>query len=304
MRKILTLALALGSALAIDSAVAAENWTTRLPGVTEGLAAGAVPPEGLYFVNETFISPTRVFDSKGNSTSTHVDAFVDVPILEWAPGIKILGADYAAFAALPLDYDSTTSGGRNFGSGSGLYDSLITPAILSWSLPADFHVAAQLGVWVPDGSNNKSIYVRNSNRYWAIEPGVGLSWLHDGWNASVLFTYDVNFSKGADNQGGTTFRDYQSGDQFIAEYSLTKTIGKWTVGLGGYGLKQVEDDQATLANGTKANQPGSAAQKYAIGPIVGYNFGPVIAQAYYNQNIETKNYVGGDEFWTRLLVPF
>lgn len=304
MKEILSAAIAVGAIAASGQALAAENWTTRLPGVTEGLASGAVPPTGLYFVNETFMSPTRWYGADGKSTSTHVDAFVDVPLLEWAPGIKLLGADYATAVALPFDYDSTTSGNVNLGSGTGMYDTLLMPGILSWSLPADFHVAAQLGIWAPDGTDNKSIYVRNSNRYWAVEPGTGVSWLHDGWNASLLLTYDFNFKKSADNQAGTTYRDYQSGDQFIAEYSITKTIDKWTFGLGGYGMKQVENDQATLANGTKQNLTNTAAVKYAIGPIVGYNFGPVIVQAYYHQNLETKNYVGGDEFWTRLLVPF
>jgi len=51
-------------------------------------------------------------------------------------------------------------------------------------------------------------------------------------------------------------------------------------------------------------QGSTAATKYAIGPMGGYNFGPVIVQAYYHQNLMTKNYVGGDEFWTRVLIPF
>lgn len=300
MKVFIPVAIAAGAIAATTTGMAAENWTTRLPGVTEGLTAGAVPPAGLYFVNETFISPTRWYGPDGKSTSTHVDAFVDLPIIEWAPGIKLLGADYAAAVVLPFDYDSTTSGSANLGSGSGMYDTLLMPGILSWSLPADFHVAAQLGVWVPDGTNNKSLYVRNSNRYWAIEPGLGISWIRDGWTANVLFTYDVNFDKDADRIPNAT---YQSGDQFIAELSVTKAIGKWTVGVGGYGLKQVESDEITRAGAT-TKLTNTAASKYAIGPIVGYNFGPVIAQVYYHQNIETKNYVGGDEFWTRLLVPF
>jgi len=301
MKKILSAVIAVGAVTVAGQALAAENWTTRLPGVTEGLASGAVPPAGLYFVNETFISPTRWYGADGKSTSTHVDAFVDVPILEWAPGIKLLGADYAAAVALPFDYNSTSVGSFNAGSGTGMYDSLVMPGILSWSLPADFHVAAQLGIWTPDGTNNKTMAVRNSNRYWAVEPGVGVSWLHDGWNASVLFTYDFNFEKSAD---AANLKNYQSGDQFIAEYSINKTIGKWSFGLGGYGLKQVESDQTTSLTGVSSKKGSSAVTKYAMGPMAGYNFGPVIVQAYYHQNLMTKNYVGGDEFWTRVLIPF
>jgi hypothetical protein len=302
MKKALSIAIAVGTVSVAGQVFAAENWTTRLPGVTEGLASGAVPPAGLYAVNETLFTPTRWYGADGKATATHVDAFVDVPILEWAPGVKLLGADYAAAIAFPFDYDSTTAGNASYGKGTGIYDTLVMPGILSWSLPADFHVATQLGIWVPDGDNNKRIAVRNSNRYWAVEPGVGVSWLHEGWAASVLFTYDFNFQKSADNT--VLYKDYQSGDQFIAEYSVTDTIGKWTFGFGGYGLKQVESDHVTTVTGASNKLGSTAATKYAIGPIAGYNFGPVIVQAYYHQNLLTKNYVGGDEFWTRVLIPF
>lgn len=304
--------LAAGAFIASGQALAAENWTTRLPGVTEGLPSGALPPEGVYFVNETFYTPTHLYNAKGDSTAVRVDVLVDVPILEWVTPYKVLGADYAVGVVQPIDHVTTTAGasvaaGANLGSGGGRYDTLVIPGILSWSLPHDFHVATQLGVWVPDGSRDDRLAVENSNRYWAVEPGLGLSWLHDGWAANLLLTYDINFEKNADgsvthagNPGGT----YRSGDQFIAEYSFSKTIGKWTVGFGGYALKQVEGDEATKADGTPFGIRNGAASKYAIGPLAGYNFGPVIVQAYYNENISTKNYVGGSEFWTRILVPF
>lgn len=296
----------LASAAAIGGqAYAAENWTTRLPGVTEGLASGALPPAGVYFVNETLYTPTHLYSPGSQNTSVRLDAFVDVPILLWATGQKVLGADYGVAVAQPFTNITTTNGsisnGTNLGSGFGWYDALVEPVILSWALPADFHVATQLGIWLPNGSKDNRMAVQNSNRYWAVEPGVGLSWLHDGWNASLLLTYDFNFEHSADNPA---LKDYRSGDQLIAEYSVTKTLGKWSVGLGGYGLKQVEKDELTARNGVKTSAANSEAAKYAIGPIVGYNFGPVIVQAYYHENLKTENYVGGNEFWTRLLVPF
>lgn len=305
MKKILSTLVAAGALTVCSQAMGAENWTTRLPGVTEGLAVGALPPEGVYFVNDTLYTPTKLYGANGKSGAVHLDAFVDVPIVEWATGIKILGADYAVAIAQPFDHVTTTLGatsnGTNLGSGSGLYDTLLLPAILSWSLPYNFHVSTELGVWVPDGSNDAKMAVRNSNRYWAVEPGIGVSWLQDGWAASVLFTYDFNFEKNADTIPGGTYR---SGDQFIAEYSVIKTIGKWSVGVGGYALKQIEEDEAKTASGGAFATRSGAAQKYAIGPMVGYNFGPVIVQAYFHENLKTVNYVGGDEFWTRVLVPF
>lgn len=306
MNKILNTVLAVGGVIVGGQALAAENWTTRLPGVTEGLTSGMVPPEGIYAVNETFYSPTHLYSPGSKDTPVRLDAFVDVPIIEWVPGLRFLGADYAVIVAQPFTNITTTGGatlsnGPNLGSGNGWYDTLIVPAVLSWSLPHDFHVATQIGVWLPDGSKDNRMAVKNSNRYWAVEPGIGVSWLHDGWAVNLLLTYDVNFEKSADS---SAYKDYGSGDQFIAEYSATKTLGKWTFGVGGYALTQLQKDEVTGWNGARTRLANSEARKYAIGPIVGYNFGPVILQAYYHENIKTENYVGGNEFWTRLLAPF
>lgn len=304
MKGYLAFTLGLSSLLFGQTALAAENWTTRLPGVTEGLTSGALPPAGLYFVNETLFTPTKLYTPGNTKTAVQLDAFVDVPILEWVPGVQFAGADYAMVLAQPFDAITTTAGdmanGTNLGSGSGWYDTLFEPIVLSWNLPNDFHIAAQLGIWMPVGDHDSRMVVKNSNRYWALEPGLGVSWLRDGWAVNLLLTYDHNFEKDAD---AATLKSYRSGDQFIAEYSITKTFGNWTLGFGGYALTQVEKDQQTTFAGVESDVANTEAAKYAIGPIVGYNFGPVIVQAYYHENIRTENYVGGHELWTRILVP-
>lgn len=304
MKPQVAVSLTLSAFIITGVAFAAENWTTRLPGVTEGLTSGALPPAGLYFVNETLFTPTRLYSPGNTKSNVHLDAFIDVPILEWVPGVQFAGADYAMVLAQPYDSITTTNGpmasGANLGSGGGFYDTLFEPVVLSWALANDFHVAAQFGIWLPIGEKNDAMAVKNSNRYWAVEPGLGISWIHEGWAANLLLTYDHNFSKSAD---AATLSSYRSGDQFIAEYSITKTIGNWTLGLGGYALKQIEPDEATALNGAHSNVANTEAAKYAIGPIVGYNFGPVIVQTYYHENIATENYVGGHEYWTRVIVP-
>lgn len=306
MRSYLCAALVAAGSLAAQSALAAENWTTRLPGVTEGLASGALPPAGFYLVNDTLYTPTDLYNDKGDKAGVKLDAFVDVPIGLWVSDFKILGANYGAAIAVPFDHVSThagsRSGGTNLGSGAGMYDPLVIPLWLSWKLPYDFHVSANLGVWVPIGTFDKKMAVKNSNNYWAIEPGIGISWLHGGWNASLNLTYDFNFEHKWTDLSGTRI-NYTSGDQFIAEYSVTHTTGKWSYGIGGYALIQTEKDKIKR-NGVTQNNENTRVEKYAIGPIVGYNFGPVIFQGIFHKNILTKNYVGGDEYWTRFTVPF
>ncbi|MGY0782061.1 transporter [Azospirillum argentinense] len=62
--------------------------------------------------------------------------------------------------------------------------------------------------------------IPNSIHYWAVEPTLGVSWLHDGWNVSAALHYDINFKN--------TASEYTSGNILVGDYTVTKTIGKWT----------------------------------------------------------------------------
>jgi hypothetical protein len=300
MKKSITLTLAMGAAmLAVSGARAEENWAPHLAGVFEGSEAGALPPQGVYFVNETLLTGTTLYGDSGSPSPTGIkaDIAVDVPILLWVPGVKFLGADYALGIAQPFDYVSTRqpgahAGGTNLGTGTGLFNTLLIPAELSWKLPNDFYVKTALGIYLPDGDFERAdkMAIANGMGFGALEPSVGVSWLHDGWNASVSFAYNYNFKN--------TKTDYQSGDVIDADYTLTKTFGKWTVGAGGYTELQLAKD--SLKGVTVAD---SKLQKDAVGPIIGYNFGPVILQAEYNFQVNTTNTVQGNEIWIDLTVP-
>ena len=300
MRSSIALALAAGvSMLAVVSAKAEENWAPHLAGVFEGSADGALPPQGVYFVNESLLTGTTLYDNSGARSTTGIksDIAVVVPIVLWVPGVKILGADYALGVAQPFDYVSTLApgphaGGVNLGTGTGVFNTLLIPAQLSWKLPNDFYVKTGLGVYLPDGDFKQAgqMAIANAMGFGALEPSVGVSWLHGGWNVSASFAYDFNFKN--------TETGYQSGDVADIDYTLAKTFGKWTVGVGGYTEFQLAND--SLKGVTVAD---SKLQKDAAGPMLGYNFGPVILEAAYNFRLNTTNTVQGDELWIDLTVP-
>lgn len=306
MKKVVLSALAASAALLPVTAHALENWSPHLPGVTEGLAAGALPPPGIYFVNSTLVAPFSLYDKNGNKTSVDADVFVDVPILLWNPGIKVLGADYAVGIAQPLTYVSASGGGLNK-SDYGLFSTILMPAQLSWKLPYDFHVLAGLSVYLPTGTSQKSVIsypngtyagVPNSINYWSFEPTLGISWLRDGWNVSVSFNFDFNLKN--EDSG------YTSGNVLVTDFSVSKTFDKWTLGVSGYAVNQFTDDKSDSAAIQAAinASDGNRQTKYAIGPMVGYNFGPVMVSAYYNFGFGAENTLSGDSFWTRVTVPF
>jgi len=306
MKTTVKIALAAGAVLVAGPAMAEENWSQHLPGVTEGLPAGALPPKGVYFINDTMALPGALYNNNGDKTPVKADVFVDVPVLLWNPGVKVLGADYALGVAQPLTYVNSRGGGLNQ-SAAGHFSTIVIPGQFSWSLPNDFHVLTGLAVYLPDGTAQKTVIsypggnyagVPNSTNYWTVEPTLGLSWLHDGWNISASFNYDINFENTASH--------YTSGDVLVGDYTLTKTIGKWTVGLGGYSVNQLQDDKSSVAavqaGITAAN--GNRQTKYAAGPIVGYDFGPLALTGTYNHGFGANNVISGDTFWTRMLIPF
>jgi len=303
---------------------AEELWDPHLRGVNEGLDAGALPPTGLYFINNAYWATYSLHNNNGDkvrdlfgdgtNVNSRLDAYVDVPILLWVPGCDILGAKYGVAIAQPFDYTnspgiaSALSGGvSNSANGGnwGTYNTVIVPYILSWSLPYDLHVATNLSVYIPDASTspyNQTLKhdmtnggLPSGNGYWAFEPGVGISWLHDGWNVSA----DLHLSLPLENES----THYTSAPEFWADYTIAKTIGKWTIGLGAYEENQTGQDKDNRLGGTSQVKNGKITENFGMGPIVGYNFGPVIVSASYNWGIYTKDDVGGDFLNVRMIIP-
>jgi len=311
-------AAAMGVVLAASQVSAEELWSPHLPGIDIGLAAGALPPQGVYFVENAYYTPgltVRPKNSGSGLSDYKLTALVDVPILLWNPGFKILGADYAVAIAQPFDNTQVSSPGTSGSSAHlGTFNTVVVPAILSWSLPYDFHVKPSFAVFLDDASSSENFTnqpprslaqgagtnVGAGMANYTFEGGLGISWLHDGWNASAQFQYDSSTQDNHSALATTTNGSYQSGDQFSADYTLTKAIGKWTVGIGGYQLNQVGRDKI---QGDKTNGTGTMSMREAIGPVVGYQFGGIGVQAQFTHEFVEHNDVGGDVMNVRFVVP-
>lgn len=134
----------------------------------------------------------------------------------------------------------------------------------------------------------------SGNGYTAIQPDLSLSWLHDGWNVSADLHLAVPVT--ADSMGGYK---YWSGNEFAADYTVTKTLGNWTFGTG-------MDELNQLNAGTKDGKtvPDSSVTTFGLGPIAGYQFPCIGILAEWSHSLDTRNDIGGDIFNTRLVVPF
>ena len=302
-KHILLAAVAFSTMLAATQASATELWDPHLRGTDEGLAAGAALPPGLYGVWDQWYDTLTIYDNGGHDTGVHVDALVEVPILLWQSGYKFLGGDYSAGIAVPFDYTNVRVAGAPGLSDNGhwgSFNTVLIPGQLAWTLPNHFHAKLGLTVYLDDASSSPASPppgggVGSGNGYATIQPDLGISWLNDGWNVSLSMHYAANMNDSKTH--------YQSGDEFMVDYTVTKDIGKWTVGLGGYSENQLSDDTGAGAVGCIHND-GCKVAIYGIGPIIGYNFGGLIGQLQYNAAFANKNDAGGNMLNVRLVVPF
>jgi hypothetical protein len=325
------------AAMVVVPAYATELWDPHLRGLNEGLAAGALPPPGLYFINNSYFAPSYkaygnlfnpilksqvAFGPSGHSNSdAKLFAYVDVPVLLWVPGWKFLGADYAMGIAEPFDYTNLRvkgglaqslglpAGASLSGSQWGMFNTILIPYSLSWKLPCDFFIKHSLGIALNDGTSNpgtqgtlgntaldSASMAPSSNGYYWFDPTLGVSWLHNGWNASIDFHYSFPLKD--------TGTGYTSGQQIAVDYTITKTCGKWTVGVGIAEETQTTNDSwGSIPVGTPFNGADQRANAWTIGPIVGYNFGPCSLQFIYNFPLYVNNDVGGEWFDVRFVVP-
>ena len=68
MNKYMLMAAMAGSVIVAGAASATELWDPHLRGVNEGLAAGALPPQGFYFINDSYFLSYESTNDKGKKT--------------------------------------------------------------------------------------------------------------------------------------------------------------------------------------------------------------------------------------------
>ena len=165
-----------------------------------------------------------------------------------------------------------------------MHNTYIVPVELSWHLgTSGVLVKAGLGIWAPDGTVTGANGLGNvGSPFWTFQPEVIISYLKDGWNLSAALYEEFNTKNSVDG--------YQTGNIFHADFTATKTFGKWTIGPVAYYVGQVSDDKCsigcTVALGTLTN-----AQRYdvwAAGGLVAYNFGVASLQVWATQEISAK----------------
>ena len=270
------------------------------PGQTLGLANAVSPPPGLYLMNRLAWYDAELRDDNGGALGQHATIRSEAIQLTWVPGWKVAGATYKAFVNLPLvDMTVTRTSPATGRPGryhtSGLADPKVQPLDLSWSLGDGWHVGAGLGVYVPVGTYHTGADINIGQHFWTVEPGVAVTWLKDGWNASLHAVYDVN-SENKHNHS-------TSGDQVFLNATLTHNVGGWDIGPVGYYQKQVTEDRNDGGPSVFRGAVASPAEQVAAGLLVSHTLGPAKVTAFVTRDIEARNTLGGDKIWLNVSVP-
>jgi hypothetical protein len=269
MKKLLATLAALGG-LAAFGAGEAHATATAQPGETVGLAAGAPLPEGVYFVNTLDWGVRKL-------PGPDAKVAVTIPLLVWSTPWTVLGGNIQLLGATPAIH----SDGPGAADDYGFYNPFAAGRI-AWELGGGFNFSYLSGFYFNAGDKGIRVPATTWRQDFAI------SYTGDGWNLTANLLWGITF----DTSKYSAFDKTPNG--FNLDLTATKTFGKWEIGAVGFGSTQYD-----LPNGF-----GGRQKQFAVGPLVGYNFGPIILQAYVTRDVYQRNMGGKDtRGWTRVVIP-
>lgn len=232
--------------------------------------------------NDEYYAFGELVNQNGKKIPIKVQNAVSVNDLLWVPGIKIFGADYAAGVMGAYgQHNANASGlGGKTTTANGLFNPILIPISLSWSLGGGNFIGSGLSVFLPIGqyahSGTATTQESYANNFWTFEPNFAYSYLKNGWDFTINNVFDLN------TENPTTH--YHSGATYYADLTGTRTFGSWNFGVVGNYTKQFVSDEKF---GQKVNN--SEIEHILVGPLVSYDFGRVTLTARYLDGVFARN---------------
>jgi hypothetical protein len=257
----------LAAAITVGATGSALAGSSSAPGATTGLAVYAPLPEGLYLVN--------ILNSGVRNTTPDVASSFYSPFFFYQSPLEFLGAK-VSFIVAPTLFNVNVKGGPNL---LGLYNTYFGSQ-LTWDLGGGFGAGYRLSGYVP--AKGEVAFP-----YGTLEHRGGLSYVGNGWNLTANFQF------------GTPFNDRTTGTLTAPNYlnldlTATKRFEKLEVGAIAYGSM---DTSTPFRGYAKQGQ-------FAVGGLVGYDFGPVIVQFKVATDVVERNYGGRDvRGMANIIVP-
>lgn len=206
----------------------------------------------------------------GQRTSPdNVSSVLTIPVIVWATPYHFLGARLQALVATPL-----VGVGTPGSYVSGWYNPWIAGQ-MAWDLGNGLGVSYLFGFYSGVGSPV-------ADHSGSINQRFAISYTANGYNLTANLIY------------GNQMSSHTNPDFLNLDLTATKAFGKWSFGPVGY-----------YSTDTSTPFPGYLRQsQFALGALVGYDFGPVIIQTYLTRGVTQSNYGGNDtRFWFRFIIP-
>jgi hypothetical protein len=290
----------LGAMTFSGAALASIAGPTTPPGERAGLDLASPLPEGIYFVNIGSIGSWR--SVKGDTGFDY-----NVPILAWSTPWTILGGRIQFLGALPEVSASSQSGAYI----RGLYNPFVAGQI-AWNVGNGFSVSYLAGAYIGIGGTNLyaggALVAQDPFNQTTFHQQLALAWHGGGWNATANLIYNL-ITDSSQSGGFGVAVPRRNADAFNYDLGLTKTFGKWEVGMIAYGTVMSGGTYTDPVDGAGTRYACSGCETFALGGLVGYNFGPVITQL----TVATDLYTHSDNnlYWVqketrgvlRVIVP-
>jgi hypothetical protein len=285
MMSVMTFGLALSLVLLASADICLAQAVPPVRGkYTPGFSAtnsGVMPEPGVTYLN-TFMDYS--FDqAKGSNGQTQppepsVSVLVDINVFVWVSKLKVLGANYALVAGLPITNSALSLVHLGpIGGGGGFSDSFYEPVALGWHLKrAD--IQAAYAFFAPTGRFNPGASNNTGTGNWTHAMTAGETFYLTENKATAFSAYQMyEFHT---TQEGTNIHP---GQTFDLDYSLTQILPLQKdmhtllqVGLVGYGQWQTSDNSGPGVDPSvpahyKVNALGAAAN--IILPVRKASFG-------------------------------
>ncbi|MCE1235242.1 MAG: transporter [Hyphomicrobiales bacterium] len=262
----------LAGAMLVASTAAASAGSQLAPGISTGIPLGAPLPEGLYVIS---------IPSWGTRTTTpNADVFAAAPAwVIWSTPWTVFGGRVLFDTVTP--YLDVNVRGAIHRSG---FANTFLDAQIKWDLGGGLFGGLQGGVYLPAKNELNDLGIAHN---WSAFQGIAaFSYLKDGWDLSSTFVVGTGHDAPKGSDPGAAW--------FNADFTATKKFDKFEVGAVAFGSF---DLSAPYASYDKQSQ-------FAVGGLVGYDFGPVNVQLKLTTDIYEKNYNGKDtRVWANVIIP-
>jgi hypothetical protein len=298
MRHKLTAVAAAGMLSLCSIAGLTANSTTALagsvtqPGETIGIATGAPLPPGLYFLN------TADWGCRNRNRELGDQCLgVDIPVLAWSTPWKIVGARIQFVFASPVLEAGVAEGPFNPASYTAGWYNPLASIQFAWDLGGGWGFSYLVGAYFDVDSGTAWSDTSLNQRF-------AISYTGNDWNLTANLIWGSHFDSVTNSPQispcpAASFDgfglDHGCNPDFLnLDLTATKKFGKWELGPVAFGSWDVS---SPVSNFPRQSQ-------FAVGGLVGYDFGSVTLQAYVTTDVAESNYGGFDtRAWTRVIIP-